>query len=264
MPVKIADLKEIVAEAGQLALSYYGKVSRSVKADASVVTEADAAVEDYFRRSLTALAPEYGYIGEETEESRPAAPGEGHVWVVDALDGSRAFSARIPLWMPAVCLMKGDRPVAGAAINPLTNELFWADEDGPAFCNDEPLRPNFSAALEPNSFIFGPTNHHRTFTIDFPGRIYCLGAPIYQLCLVAKGAVSALFFDPVVNLWDLAFPSLLLEQTGAVMVYASGRPVVLSELKGRGKVPEPIFAGGAEMVDILRRRITYRQAGSKK
>lgn len=262
MPVGIADIKQIVTEAGQLALSYYGKVSRSVKADSSVVTEADAAVEDFFQRSLTALAPEYGYIGEETEESRPAAPGEEHVWVVDALDGSRAFSARMPLWMPAVCLMKGDRPVAGAAINPITNELFWSGEDGP-YCNDERLQPTFSAALEPNSFIFGPTNHHRTFTIDFPGRIYCLGAPIYQLCLVAKGAASALFFDPVVNLWDLAFPSLLLERTGAVMVYASGRPVILSELKGRGKVPEPIFAGGAEMVAILRQRIRYRQAVEK-
>ncbi len=164
----------------------------------------------------------------------------------------------MPLWTPAICLMKGDRPVAGAAINPLTNELFWAAEEGPAYCNDEPLQPKFSAVLEPNTFIFGPTNHHRTFNIDFPGRIYCLGAPIYQLCLVAKGAVSALFFDPSVNLWDLAFPSLLLDRTRAVMVYASGRPVNLIELKQRSKIPEPIFAGGPAMVEILRQRITFK------
>ena len=258
MPVEIADVKEIVAEAGQLALLYYGKVSRSLKADLSVVSEADAAVESFLRLSLTALAPGYGYIGEETEDSRPPAPGETHAWVVDALDGSRAFVAGMPLWVPAVCLLRGDRPVAGAAVNPVTRELFWADEDGPAYCNDEPLRPEFSAALEPNTFILGPTNHHRTFAVDFPGRIYCLGAPIYQLCLVAKGSVSGLFFDPAVNLWDLALPSLLLERTGAVIVYASGRPVDLGELLGRGTIPEPIFAGGPEMVEILRRRIAYR------
>lgn len=258
MPASIADIKQIAAEAGKLALSYYGKVSRSVKADASIVTEADAAVEEFLRTSLTALAPEYGYIGEETEDSRPPGPGEDHVWVVDALDGSRAFFARMPLWTPAVCLLKGGRPVAGAAINPITNELFWAAEDGPAYCNDEPLQPAFPAALEPNTFIFGPTNYHRTFIVDFPGRIYCLGAPIYQLCLVSKGAAAALFFDPSVNLWDLAFPSLLFERTGAVMVYASGRRISLSELKQRSKVPEPIFAGGPEMVEILRRRIRYR------
>lgn len=258
MSIQIADVKQIVVEAGRLALLYYGKVSKSVKADLSVVSEADAAVENFLRLSLTALAPQYGYIGEETEESRPPAPGEEHAWVVDALDGSRAFVAQMPLWMPAVCLMQGNQPVAGAAFNPVTNELFWADEDGPAFCNDEPLHPTFSSALEPNTFILGPTNHHRTFTIDFPGRIYCLGAPIYQLCLVAKGAVAALFFDPAINLWDLALPSLLLERTGVVLVYASGRPVVLSELMGRSKVPEPIFAGGAKVVEILRQRITYK------
>ncbi|MFQ5796988.1 MAG: inositol monophosphatase family protein [Candidatus Bipolaricaulia bacterium] len=257
MSVKIADVKQIVAEAGRLALLYYGKVSKSIKADLSVVTEADAALENFLRLSLTALAPQYGYIGEETEETREPEPGEEHSWVVDALDGSRAFSARMPLWMPAVCLLKGNRPIAGAAINPVTNELFWADEEGPAFCNDEPLEPTFSAELKPNTFILGPTNHHRTFKIDFPGRVYCLGAPIYQLCLVAKGAATALFFDPAVNLWDLAFPSILLERTGAVLVYASGRPVVIEELMDRRKIPESIYAGGAEVVYILRKRITY-------
>jgi fructose-1,6-bisphosphatase/inositol monophosphatase family enzyme len=112
--------------------------------------------------------------------------------------------------------------------------------------------------MKPNSFIFGPTNHHRTFTIDFPGRVYCLGAPIYQLCLTAQGAVDAYFFDRSINLWDLALPSILLERAGAVLVYASGRPVELSELMDRKKVPEPVFAGGREMVAQLRDRIVYR------
>ena len=67
-----------------------------------------------------------------------------------------------------------------------------------------------------------------------------------------------MFFDPAVNLWDLALPALLLEKTGAVLVYASGRPVDLAELVDRGTVPEPIFAGGPELVSILRERITYR------
>jgi myo-inositol-1(or 4)-monophosphatase len=258
MSVAIADIRQIVAEAGQLALLHYGKVTGSVKADLSIVSEADAAVESFLRSSLTALAPGYGYIGEETEESSPAATGETRAWVVDALDGSRAFVAGMPLWMPAVCLMDGDRPIAGAALNPITRELFWADQDGPGFCNDEPLHLRLPAALEPNTFIFGPTNHHRTFAVDFPGRIYSLGAPIYQLCLLAKGAVAGLFFDPAVNLWDLAFPSLLLDRIGAVLVYASGRPVDLSALMGRDTIPEALYAGSPEMVAILRQRISYR------
>ena len=260
MPVAIDDVKRIVAEAGQLALLYSGKVSGSAKADQSLVSEADAAIEAFVRLSLTRLAPGYGYIGEETEELRAPAAGETRAWVVDALDGTRAFVAGLPLWMPAVALMDGDRAIAGAALNPVTRELFWADEEGPAFCNDEPLRSRPETAGEPgpNTFIFGPTNHHRTFQVDFPGRIYCLGAPIYQLCLLAKGAVAGLFFDPAVNLWDLALPATLLARTGGVLVYASGRPVELGELMGRDKVPEPIFAGSPDFVETLRARISFR------
>jgi myo-inositol-1(or 4)-monophosphatase len=259
MTVSIEDIKTTVVEAGRIALTYYGKVSGSVKADQSVVSEADAAVEDFLRTALTALAPGYGYIGEETADPRAPAAGETRAWIVDALDGSRAFVAGMPLWMPAVCVMSGPRPLAGAALNPATGELFWAAEESTAYCNDEALPPaSPPGAFGPNTFIFGPTNHHRTFTVDFPGRIYSLGAPIYQLCLVAKGAAVGFFFDPAVNLWDLALPSLLFTRTGAVLVYASGRSVDLGELVGRAKIPEPIFAGSPEMVDLLRERITYR------
>lgn len=258
MSVDIAEIRRVVVEAGELALLYSGKVARSLKADLSVVSEADEAVESFMRLALTTLAPGYGYIGEETEDSRPPESGETHAWVVDALDGSRAFVAGLPLWTPAVCLLDGVRPVAGAALNPVTRELFWAGPDGPARVNDEPLHPAYPTELDPNTCILGPTNYHRRFDVDFPGRIYCLGAPIYQLCLVAKGAAAAMFFDPAVNLWDLALPALLLEKVGAVLVYASGRPVDLAELADRGTVPEPIFAGGPELVSILRERITYR------
>jgi myo-inositol-1(or 4)-monophosphatase len=257
MPVAINDIKQVVREAGQLALLYYGKVSRSLKKDLSVVTEADAAAEEFLRLALASLAPGYGYIGEETEQTRRPAEGESHTWVVDALDGSRAFAARMPLWTPAVCLMRGEEPIAGAAFNPATGEMFWCEEGGPAYCNEEPLRPDLSVEMEPNTFILGPTDHHRAFRVDFPGRIYCLGAPIYQLCLVAKGSAKGFFFGPSVNLWDLALPSLLLKHVGAVLVYASGRPVALAELLDRRLVPEPIFAGGAQTVAQLRKLAVF-------
>ncbi|HEX7157249.1 MAG TPA: inositol monophosphatase [Burkholderiaceae bacterium] len=255
MNVDIEDIKGVVVEAGELARLYYGKVTQSLKADLSIVTEADKAIEDFLKLALAGLAPGYGYMGEETDETRPPAPGEDHLWVVDALDGSRAFSSRLPLWTPAVCLLKGSRPVAGAAYNPLTDELFWCDVDGPAWCNDSELHPDYAPEFKANTIILGPTNQHRTFRTQFPGRIYCLGAPIYQMCLLAKGSARAFFFDPAINLWDLALPAALLERTGAVMVYASGRPLDLAELMDRRLIPEPLFAGGAQMVAELRQRI---------
>lgn len=257
MSIDIEEIKRIVLAAGELALIYYGRVSATIKPDLSLVTEADAAVEKYLKLALTGLAPNYGYISEETEETCAPSAGETHSWVVDALDGTQAFFARLPLWTPAVCLLRQDRPVAGAAYNPLTRELFWAAEEGPAFCNAELLRPVYETKAEANTVVLASTNLHRAFRVDFPGRIYCLGAPIYQLCLVAKGAAHALLFGPTVNLWDLALPALLLERVGAKLVYASGQPVKIDVLMDRRLVPEPIFAGGAAMVEILRRAAAF-------
>ena len=259
MSIDIEELKRIVLEAGELGRRHYGKVAPRLKSDQSFVTEADEAIEAFLKAALAALAPDYGYIGEETDKNRAPRNGATCSWIVDALDGTRAFAARMPLWTPAVCLMDGARPVAGAAINPVTGELFWAGPEGGAFCNEAPLQPDLGLELKPNSFIFGPTNHHKSFSVDFPGRVYCLGAPIYQLCLLTKGAVRGLFFDRSINLWDLALPSLLLERVGAVMVYASGKPVDLAALMDRSKIPEALYAGGAEMVAMMREKIVPRE-----
>jgi myo-inositol-1(or 4)-monophosphatase len=213
MPIAIADVRQIVDEAGRLALLYYGKVSGSLKADLSMVSEAYHAVEHFVRLSLTALAPDYGYIGEETEESRPPTAGETRSWVVDALDGSRAFVSGLPLWMPAVSLMEGDRPIAGAAINPITGELFWPTTTARPF-NETPSRPTWPSMSGRRRSSPG----RRTTTgrsPDFPGRIYCLGAPITSSAW-SPGRPGRLFFDPAVNLWDVACRSSS-ERTGGVL-----------------------------------------------
>jgi myo-inositol-1(or 4)-monophosphatase len=257
MSFNIEEVLEIVEEAGQLALLYYGKVSRTLKSDMTIVTEADEAIENFLKVSLTALAPDYGFIGEETEENKEPANGETRSWVVDALDGTMAFAAGISIWTPAVHIVDGSKPIAGACINPVTDELFWADEEGGAYCNGSPLQVNPSTSLERNSIIIGPTNHHQLYKVDFPGRIYSMGAPIYQLCQTAKGTVPAMFFNPAIYIWDLVLPSLLIERAGGVLVYESGRPVDIAELMDRSRVPETVFAGNKEMVDILRQQVNY-------
>jgi len=66
-----------------------------------------------------------------------------------------------------------------------------------------------------------------------------------------------MFFNPAIYIWDLVLPSLLIERAGGVLVYESGRPVDIAELMDRSRVPETVFAGNKEMVDILRQQVTY-------
>jgi myo-inositol-1(or 4)-monophosphatase len=242
-------------EAGELAMMYYGKTTRTIKEDATVLTEADTAIEEFLKVALTHLAPDFGYIGEETEQDRPPKNGETRSWVDDALDGSRAFVVQMPIWTPAVAVVDGDKPIAGVAINPLTQELFWADVEGPAFYNDQPMVPNYNANFDRYSFIIAPTNHHRLYKIDFPGRIYCMGSPIYQFCMAAMGSVSGIVFNPKVYIWDLAVPAVLFDRVGGEMRYASGKLVDCAELMDRQVVKETVFAGGPEVVAELRKRV---------
>lgn len=85
------------------------------------VTEADRAAETVIRRLIRATFPEHGIVGEEFADDRPDAE---HVWVVDPIDGTRAFLCGLPVWGTLIGLMKNGEPVLGAMSQPYTGELF--------------------------------------------------------------------------------------------------------------------------------------------
>ncbi len=85
------------------------------------VTEADHAAETVIRRMIRATFPEHGIVGEELADDRPDAE---HVWVVDPIDGTRAFLCGLPVWGTLIGLMKNGEPVLGAMSQPYTGELF--------------------------------------------------------------------------------------------------------------------------------------------
>lgn len=85
------------------------------------VTEADRAAETVIRRMIRATFPDHGIVGEEFDDHKPDAE---HVWVIDPIDGTRAFLCGLPVWGTLVGLMKNGEPVLGAMNQPYTGELF--------------------------------------------------------------------------------------------------------------------------------------------
>ena len=96
------------------------------KADASPVTEIDCAVETRLREMIAARYPDHGVIGEEFGNDRPEAD---HVWVLDPIDGTKAFLAAMPVFGTLIGLARGGRPVLGIVEQPVTRER-WAGVDG--------------------------------------------------------------------------------------------------------------------------------------
>src|SRR5689334_2287905 len=88
------------------------------------VTAADRAAERAIRKAVVERFPDHGIVGEEYGD----VVGKGrHRWVVDPIDGTRAFITGSPLWGTLIGLMDGDRPSLGLMNQPFTGERFWSD-----------------------------------------------------------------------------------------------------------------------------------------
>jgi histidinol-phosphatase len=140
-------LIDAVLAAGELALRMFreGAAERvTVKPDRSPVTEADRAVERHLRAFVERAFPAASFFGEEDGES-----GSGRLrFIVDPIDGTRAFMRGMPTWSTLVGLELDGRPVGGVAYMPAAGDLFSAVEGHGAYWNGRPIRLSAVARLE--------------------------------------------------------------------------------------------------------------------
>jgi histidinol phosphatase-like enzyme (inositol monophosphatase family) len=93
-------------------------------ADFDPVTAADRAAERAIRKAIGARFPEHGIVGEEYG----LVAGTSHYrWLIDPIDGTRAFITGSPLWGTLIGLMDGPTPMLGLMNQPFTGERFWSD-----------------------------------------------------------------------------------------------------------------------------------------
>ena len=96
-----------------------------MKAGGSPVTEADIAVDDFLRTTLLAARPDYGWLSEETADD-PARLDRPRVFVVDPIDGTRAFIEGGDVWCVSLAVVEEGRPVVAALNAPARNEVYTA------------------------------------------------------------------------------------------------------------------------------------------
>ena len=143
-------LADAVREAGALALlTFRGEIKSWIKGKSSPVTEADVAVDELLRERLQG-AGDFGWLSEETEDD-PARLQKRHVWVVDPIDGTRAYLAGSPEWVISAALVSDSRPVVGALYAPVTDELFLAIAGAGVTLNGRSRRARAITSLVPGS-----------------------------------------------------------------------------------------------------------------
>ncbi|MGE3246025.1 MAG: 3'(2'),5'-bisphosphate nucleotidase CysQ [Beijerinckiaceae bacterium] len=223
-----AAIGEAARAAGAIALDFFehgGKTRATVeyKDGGSPVSEADIAVDRFLHARLTALAPEAGWLSEESADD-PVRLDKGRVFVVDPIDGTRAFINGDRRWGVAIALVGAGRPLAGVLYMPALDELYTAALGSGAARNGLAIRASTQSTLG-GARIAGPKKAldalTAKFSIEQEPRIPSLA---YRLARVASGELDAALASTDAWDWDIAAADLIVREAGGSLTGLDGRP----------------------------------------
>jgi myo-inositol-1(or 4)-monophosphatase len=218
-------LEPVMREAGELARV---TASRPLKHwtkghDRSPVSEADIAVNDLLRTRLAALTPGAGWLSEETEDDRTQRD-KPLAWIVDPIDGTRAYISGRTDWTISVALVEDGRPSVAALYAPVTEEMFLAVRGQGATLNGALMRVQDEDTLT-GAKLAGPKRYLDRLERITPSilpqtKVHSLALRIAR---VAHGDFDAAFASGGSHDWDLAAADLLVHEAGGLLTDLSGR-----------------------------------------
>jgi myo-inositol-1(or 4)-monophosphatase len=218
-------LREAVREAGALARSLFQQsVKRWTKSDGSPVTEADLAVDKLLKERLAAARKDYGWLSEETPDTDERLT-KREVWIVDPIDGTRAFAHGGDEWCVAAALLIGGRPALAAIYRPMTEDLYEARQGEGASLNGRPLRMTDKPQGLAGARILGNAAALKQLQAKAPvTAIASASTPLaMRLARVAQGDLEAALSTSPKHDWDLAAGDLLVHEAGGTVTGLDGK-----------------------------------------
>lgn len=212
--------------ASQVAAASREKLEVELKKDGSIVTNADRAVEEFFREELPKRWPGTTFWGEEYGREEPSAEG---IWLIDPIDGTSNFSYGSPLWGISVALAIGDQLRLGAVWLPDLHESYLA-EIGGAWVNGQPLAPIPPGPVDAHHLVSYHDGIYRRYAGQkFPGKMRCAGAFVIDGAFTARQRYRGLIGRGEF-LYDAAGSILINQEIGADIRWANGEPLNYADL----------------------------------
>jgi histidinol phosphatase-like enzyme (inositol monophosphatase family) len=224
---------------------YRARFTIETKADHSPVTQADRAAESAIRALLAQHRPDDGVIGEEYGADRPDA---ARVWVIDPIDGTRAFLAGRPLFGTLIALLEQNVPILGVIDQPIAGDRWLGAHGRPTTLNGVPAHTRACATLaKAHLATTGPTYFTGTAATAFESlRVQCRdtlwGGDCHNYGLAASGHLD-LVVEAGLKLYDYAALVPVVEGAGGRMTDWAGRPL---DTASDGRV---IAAGDPALID---------------
>ncbi len=198
------------------------------------VTEADKAAEAAIRTLIAKHYPTHGVLGEEFDalESR-----DGYTWVLDPIDGTRAFISGLPLWGVLIGLYKNGAPVLGVIDQPYIGERFrgWLsdNERGADLVTRDGVRPlrvsgctglSEAKLATTDARLFQDGESNAFAAVRDRARLTRYGCDCYAYAMVALGTLDCVIESGLAP-WDVGALAPVLAGAGGGISNWSGAPV---------------------------------------
>ncbi|MBL1420983.1 MAG: 3'(2'),5'-bisphosphate nucleotidase CysQ [Alphaproteobacteria bacterium] len=256
--VQLTDLHDIVREAGQIGLSYFGKnIKNWQKPDDTPITEADLAVNDFLDARLKALMPKFGWLSEETVDNLERQNCE-YIWVVDPIDGTKAFIKGLAEWVVSVAIVKDNRPILGLIYDPIAQILYFAQHGHGAYIiNEEKQRVKIQPSDRDNvheANILAYKFHFDRMTTRsnyiWPNMQYqIVNSMAMRVALVACGEFDAMVSFTIKGEWDIAAADIIIHEAGGMITDGLGQMLVYN--KAEPSLPHMVAAGAKLHPNII-------------
>ncbi len=239
-------LVEAAEAAGRIALRHFGRSPETwvKEGGAGPVTEADLEIDRMLRAELIGARPDYGWLSEETEDG-PARLEAERAFVVDPLDGTRAFIAGEGNFAHSLAVVERGRVTAGVVHLPKLGRTYTAALGQGARRDGVPIRASGQAEADGARVL---TPSHSLRPEHWPGGVprvsrHFRTSIAYRLCLAAEGRFDAMLTLRETWEWDVAAGSLAAAEAGAVVTTATGEAPVFNRAVPR--LPGIVAAGPA-------------------
>jgi len=245
----LATALEAARAAADVVRRYYqSNLAVTIKADKTPVTEADVETEKVIHGILAARFPEHGFFGEET--GKRAVDAE-YLWLVDPIDGTKAFVREYPMFSTQIALVHRGRFILGVSSAPVYGELAYGEIGVGAWLGDKPIRVSDVGTIEGaalstgnlKTLASGPQWPAFGRLVARLGRIRGYGDFLHYH-LLAAGKIDAVL-ESDVNVLDVAACAVIVEAAGGRVTDLAGRPLTLastSVLATNGRLHEAVLS----------------------
>jgi myo-inositol-1(or 4)-monophosphatase len=223
-------IEEAAFQAGAIALKHFRKDPEVwYKGHGrSPVSEADIEIDQFLKSTLLELRPNYGWLSEEIEDDLSRL-NKDLVFVVDPIDGTRAFIAGTDQWCVSIAIVAGGRPIHGVLYAPVQNILYKASRNMGCFIDGNSISKTMAGDIERLNHVIVPHEVSKNVDVEFDRSITRIDGSrslALRLAGLAESKADGIFVRKNSRDWDMAAADIIIQEAGFKLQDSDRKDVV--------------------------------------